>query len=47
MCWIWVRVPASDICDVITPHADAEGLVLEVLEGQALVARRSKDVGAD
>jgi SAM-dependent methyltransferase len=38
---------AVDIREVITPHADAEGLVLEVLEGQALVARRTRDVAAD
>ncbi|HEX4447252.1 MAG TPA: class I SAM-dependent methyltransferase [Polyangiaceae bacterium] len=33
----------AEIRRVMAPHADAEGLVSEIVEGQALVARRSVD----
>jgi SAM-dependent methyltransferase len=35
---------AGEIRNVIAPYADAEGLVHEVLEGHALIARRSRDL---
>jgi len=38
---------AVEIRDAIRRRADADGTVLEVLEGQALIARRSKDLVAN
>jgi SAM-dependent methyltransferase len=35
---------ASEIRGIIQPYADAEGLVREVLEGHALIARRTRDL---
>jgi SAM-dependent methyltransferase len=35
---------AGEIRDIIRPYADAEGLVREVLEGHALIARRTRDL---
>jgi SAM-dependent methyltransferase len=35
---------AREIREAIAPHADAEGRVKEVLEGHALIARRSRDL---
>jgi len=38
---------AGDIRDIIERHAGADGNVLEVIEGHALIARRSRDLAAD
>jgi SAM-dependent methyltransferase len=35
---------AGEIRGIIQPYADAEGLVREVLEGHALIARRARDL---
>lgn len=36
---------AGEIRAAIAPHAGSDGAVLEVLEGQALIARRSNEIG--